>query len=144
MSINFVNEEISFILAGKRQIKKWIQYIASEEGKEIGELNYFFSNDEFVKEINRKYLKHNYNTDIITFNHNVEGILFADIFISVDTVRENAIKYSISFNREIQRVIIHGVLHLIGYDDISDDLQATMRNKEDYCLEVLGSKFSIK
>lgn len=144
MIINFVNEGIKFSLSKKREIKKWIQLIIAEEGKEIGELNYFFSTDEYVREINRKFLNHNYNTDIITFNHNVKSLLFGDIFISIDSVKENSITYNISFDQEIQRVIIHGVLHLIGYDDTTEDSQRIMRGKENYALRILDSKFNIK
>lgn len=144
MSINFFNEGIKLKLADKRILKKWVSYIIEEEKGKLGEINFIFSSDEYVKEINEKYLHHNYYTDIITFNYNENGTLNGDIFISVDTVRDNAIKYHVSFENEIKRVIIHGVLHLLGYDDVNKNLKSQIRKKENYAIDIFYFKFLIK
>lgn len=138
MAINFFVEEIPFKLSNKRNLKNWISRITLYEGKKIGNINYIFASDNYILEINRQYLQHNYFTDIITFNYNEGEIINGDIFISVDTVSANAEKYNnSSFENELYRVIIHGILHLIGYDDKNEESQKIMRNMEDSSLEKL-------
>ncbi|MDP4207485.1 MAG: rRNA maturation RNase YbeY [Bacteroidota bacterium] len=137
MAINFFVEEIPFKLSNKRNLKNWIIGIALCEGKRIGNINYIFASDNYILEINRQYLQHDYFTDIITFNYNEGEIINGDIFISVDTVRVNAEKYKFSFENELYRVIIHGVLHLIGYDDKNEESAKIMRNMEDSSLKKL-------
>lgn len=144
MKINFFNEDVDFVLKDKKNLKSWIKFIVGSHQKQIGELNFVFASDEYVIEINREYLKHNYFTDIITFNYNTSDILSGDIFISIDTVRKNANTYGVSFVNEVHRVMIHGVLHLIGFDDKSDTLKAIMRKQEDTSLEILYSKSFLK
>jgi metalloprotein, YbeY/UPF0054 family len=138
LAINFFVEEIPFKLSNKRNLKNWISRITLYEGKKIGNINYIFASDNYILEINRQYLQHNYFTDIITFNYNEGEIINGDIFISVDTVSANAEKYNnSSFENELYRVIIHGILHLIGYDDKNEESQKIMRNMEDSSLEKL-------
>lgn len=144
MSTNFFNEGITFKLAGKKNLKSWIKCVVESHHKKLGEINFVFASDEYVIEINREYLKHNYFTDIITFNYNSCEVISGDIFISVDTVKRNANTYSVSFVNEIHRVIIHGVLHLIGFDDKTEELQKIMKEQEDSSLEILYSKSFLK
>lgn len=144
MKINFFNEGISFTLRDKKNLRSWIKYIVENHQKKLGEINFVFASDEYVIEINREYLKHNYSTDIITFNYNKGDILSGDIFISIDTVKRNANTYNATDINELHRVIIHGVLHLIGFDDKTDALQKAMRDEEDKSLNIFYSKSFLK
>ncbi|HEY4787388.1 MAG TPA: rRNA maturation RNase YbeY [Bacteroidales bacterium] len=141
MSVYFFDEYSGFKLKKKRAIKDWIKKVISVYDKQTGNINIVFSSDEEVIEINRQYLNHDYFTDIITFNYNDNDIIHGDIFISIDTVRVNAEMYQVSFENELCRVIIHGVLHLLGFDDNNETLKAMMRDKEDKALEVLKAEF---
>lgn len=125
-------------------LKKWIKFVIENEGKKLGEINFVFSSDDYVIEINKKYLKHNFFTDIITFNYNNSNVINGDIFISIDTVKRNAKIYNVSFEVEIHRVIIHGVLHLLGFDDKFEDQQKIMKLEEDRCLSCFDSKSFLK
>ncbi|PID94663.1 MAG: rRNA maturation RNase YbeY [Bacteroidales bacterium] len=121
----------------KRKISKWIKSVALEYGKRVGDIGYLFCNDKKIIEINRQYLDHDYFTDIITFDYTEENIISGDIFISIDTVSSNAKAYGVSFDQELKRVIIHGILHLCGQNDHSEEEQKEMRLKEDKALEML-------
>ena len=125
-------------------LKKWIKFIIENKGKKLGEINFVFSSDDYVIEINKKYLKHNFFTDIITFNYNNSNVINGDIFISIDTVEKNAKIYNVSFEVEIHRVIIHGVLHLLGFDDKLEYQQKIMKLEEDRCLSFFDSKSFLK
>ncbi|MCF0164951.1 MAG: rRNA maturation RNase YbeY [Bacteroidales bacterium] len=136
--INFFTEETSFKLKGKLLIKRWLKEVAEGQGYKISELNYIFCSDNYLLEINKQYLGHDYYTDIITFDNRdnlSEKIVLGDIFISVDTVSVNGTEYGEGFEREMLRVIAHGLLHLIGYDDVTEDLQLEMRAAENVALE---------
>lgn len=136
--LEFVSEQIDFRIKHKKKLEQWIKRIIAEHDFKLIALTYIFCSDDYLHEINLTYLQHDTFTDIITFNNaddvrSVEG----DIFISVDRIRDNAGQLNSSFENELHRVLIHGVLHLLGYDD-KDSLSATeMRNKEDYCLSLL-------
>jgi len=131
-SISFFSEDTPFELPHQHVIKEWIGYIITAEGKSLKHLNYIFCSDAHLLKINQEYLDHDYYTDIITFNSsNQEDVIEGDIFISIDRVQDNALSLGHSFSHELNRVIAHGVLHLIGYDDSSASLQQTMRTKED-------------
>lgn len=118
----------------EKAIEKWIVKIIESEQKEPGNLSFFFCSDNYLLEINQKYLNHDTYTDIITFDY-VEGkIISGDILISIERVRENAEKFEVEFESELSRVVSHGILHLLGYKDKSPEEQATMREKEDFCL----------
>ncbi|HIP36783.1 MAG TPA: rRNA maturation RNase YbeY [Crocinitomix sp.] len=137
--INFNFENTSFPLAQQRTdfFSLWIKHIADLHHKQIGELNYIFCSDDYILEINKQYLNHHYNTDIITFNYNKSNTLNGDIFISLDTVRENAKLYSNNdFNEELDRVVIHGVLHLIGFNDKTEEEQLEMTTQEEVALNL--------
>lgn len=141
LAINFFTEDVDFKLKGKKDIKSWIKNVITSENKVVGNINFIFTTDESLLEINKKYLKHKTYTDIITFNYNQEKILNGDIYISVDRVRDNAKVYSDNFEKELFRVLVHGVLHLIGYDDVSDSLEKVIRQKEDQYLKMLFAEF---
>ncbi len=144
LAINFFTENINFKLQQKRIIKGWINSVANSEAKKIGELSFVFSSDEYMLKINKKYLNHDTYTDIVTFPYNEFDVINGDIFISIDRVKFNAPLYSNSFQSELHRVIVHGVLHLIGYSDKDSKLQSIMRGKENFYLQVLNSKFLLK
>ena len=138
MAILFINDHLDFRLKEKLKLKKWIIKISLKEKKEIGSLNYIFTTDEALLEINRKYLKHNTYTDIITFNYNEGKKINGDVFISVERVRENAKKFGVDFEEELRRVMIHGVLHLCGYRDKKKADAELMRKKENQSLKAFA------
>lgn len=133
--INFFNQDFNYTLKQKNRIREWICTTAKNEGKTIGEITYMFGGDEFILETNRQYLQHDYLTDIITFDYCENDILNGDIAISIERVRENAKTYKVSTEKEMLRVLIHGVLHLCGYKDKSEKEEAQMREKEDFYIQ---------
>ena len=136
--ISFFKENTSFDIKQKNKIKTWLKNIASGYGFEAGDLNYVFCDDEYLLEMNRQYLGHDYYTDIITFDSREDvrnKRLDGDIFISVDTVRANGAEYGEGFEREMMRVIAHGLLHLVGFDDHTAAQQKKMRKAENTALE---------
>ena len=133
--LKFFPEEIDFKISQPQKTSKWIKTISQSEGYKIGDLNYIFCSDDYLLEINKQYLQHDYYTDIITFdNSEEEGKLEGDIYVSIDRVKDNAMALGIDFEIELRRVLIHGLLHLIGYEDADDNLKTIMRAKEDECL----------
>jgi len=137
--VSFFNDGISFNLLGKRKIKNWLTLIAKENHKYIECINYVFTSDILLLDFNKKYLNHNTLTDIITFNHSdSDTTLEADIYISIERVRENAIKFAVPFEDELNRVIVHGLLHLIGLDDKNETEKKQMRNSENHYLVLLA------
>jgi len=133
--LNFFSEDIDFSLPLPQKTKKWIKITAQSEGFEIEGINYIFCSDEYLLEINKQYLDHDYFTDIITFDNSEEDKkLEGDIYISVDRVRENAETLQVEFTTELRRVLVHGLLHLMGHDDGDDALKKEMRAKEDQYL----------
>jgi rRNA maturation RNase YbeY len=137
--IHFFSESIDFDLSESQKITTWIEKIITKEGFEIKLLNYIFCNDEYLHQINLEYLNHDTYTDIITFdNSEKDKTVESDIFISVERVRENATKFDTSFENELARVLIHGVLHLLGYPDKSPEEAEIMRNKEQEALGYLA------
>lgn len=137
--VRYFSEDTKFNYKGRRLTSKWLFSVASAEGKSIGDINVIFCSDPYLLEINRKYLGHDYYTDIITFDYCEGEFLSGDLFISIDTVRDNASFFNTLFEDELHRVIVHGVLHLIGYDDHSDNEKTVMRSKEDLFLSLLSS-----
>lgn len=131
--IRFFKEDTSFELPEKHTVKKWLKSIVIQEGKQIGELSYIFCSDEYLLQVNREYLDHDYYTDIITFdNAEEEEQIEGDIFVSIDRVRDNASTLQVPFEIELRRVLAHGVLHLCGYKDKSSDEEQLMRAKENF------------
>jgi len=125
-----------FDLTQADEISLWLQNVAKSENFEIADLNYVFVSDEELYEMNVKYLNHNTLTDIITFNYVENEIVSGDIFISVDRVKENAVDFNVSFENELLRVMVHGLLHLMNYNDKTDEEQDLMTLKEDEKLKM--------
>ena len=115
--------------------KKWLKDIIKKENKTLGELVYIFCNDDYLLEKNIKYLNHNTLTDVITFDYCLDKIISGDILISVERVRENSESYNVSFSEELNRVMVHGLLHLLGYNDKNPEEKGIIRKKENYYLE---------
>lgn len=136
--ISYLTEDTSFHYSSRRLTSRWIRLVAERAARRVGDISVVFCSDPYILEVNRRYLGHDYYTDIITFDYCEDDILSGDLIISVDTVRANAAEYGASsFEEELKRVIIHGVLHLIGFDDHTPDDQAEMRRQENAALELL-------
>ena len=137
MAIQFFDEDSGFKLKDKNLHKKWLKELANKKGYKVGELTYIFCSDEYLFNINVEYLKHDTYTDIITFdNSEDEETIEGDIFISIDRVKENAIKEDIEFYKELHRVMSHGILHLMGYKDKSKDDIKIMREMENQSISL--------
>jgi probable rRNA maturation factor len=135
--VYFHSEDVGFLLDKKRLYKKWITQIINQHKKKIGNLNIIFCSNSYILEINRKYLNHNYFTDVITFEYDRSDKIDGDIFVSIDQVKINCAGLRVNFIEELRRVIIHGVYHLLGYkDDSAEDIER-MRKMEDKALIVL-------
>ncbi len=151
MPISYNCEDCKYVLENRRAVDAMIRRCVTEEGRKLTQLNIIFCPDDYLLEINRKYLGHNYYTDVITFDYGIEDYLPADksdpraqqpitphvcgdIYISIDTVAQNAAKYGVSATEEMHRVIIHGVLHLCGYNDTFPVEQSAMTAKENHYL----------
>lgn len=135
--INFFNEEVEFTLRQKNNVRKWIEEAVEAEGAEHGPLNFVFCSNAFLHDMNIKYLGHNDLTDIITFDlSDEEGTISGDVFISVEMATDNAREYGTSLQNEIRRLVIHGVMHLIGYKDKSPEDKAVMTEREDHYLSI--------
>jgi len=133
------NYETEFELENEETIQKWISKCIDIRGFSEGELNYIFCNDEYLLKLNVEFLEHDTLTDIISFDYTLGKLISGDIFISVERVKENALKFSQSFNNELNRVIIHGVLHYMGYKDKTEIAKIEMRAQENDCLALLDS-----
>jgi rRNA maturation RNase YbeY len=131
--------ETDFSLEDKRKIRSWIKHIANVEGHELGEINYIFCDDNYLAELNQKYLDHDTLTDILTFDFSEGKKLSGDVFISIERVQENANIFNTKPKDELHRVMIHGILHLCGYKDKSKDETKVMRIKENEALKMLNS-----
>lgn len=134
--ISFQNLSIPFKLKEKTNLKLWIKTIIDKEKHTLGTINYMFCTDDELLEINIKHLNHNTLTDIITFDYTEDKKISSDIFISVDRVLENAQKFEVTFEEELHRVMIHGILHLCGYKDKSKPDAELMRKKENWALKL--------
>lgn len=132
--IRFFSEDVCFDFNQKLLTKRWLNLVAEAEQRNIGDINIIFCSDPYILDINIQYLQHDYYTDIITFDYCEGDVLSGDLFISIDSVRDNSSEFSSSFNDELNRVIVHGLLHLIGYDDHKDEDITVMRSKEDFYL----------
>lgn len=137
-AINFFTEDIVFKLPHPRKTSTWIKRVIQKEKFSLTQVNFIFCSDEYLRAKNIEYLNHKTYTDIITFdNSDTEGELEGDIFISIDRIRENADKFSRPFEEELHRVIIHGILHLLGHDDKTPQQKAAIHKKEDACLALM-------
>jgi probable rRNA maturation factor len=135
--IYFFLEEVSYNLKHKRHIREWITKAIDNEGFKIGILNYIITNDNILVQLNTEYLRHFTLTDIITFDlTEQDGILTGDVYISLDRAKENAREFKVSLSNELHRLMIHGVLHLMGYKDKTAEEKARMRAKEEFYLSL--------
>ena len=136
--INFRSGDRSFVFPNKTHLKSFIASIFKKEKKELGSINYIFCSDDMLLKINQDFLQHNYYTDIITFGLNEPGEpIEAEIYVSIDRVKDNANQQSVSFQNEMQRVLFHGALHLCGYKDKKKSEIIVMRQKEDQYLHLI-------
>lgn len=140
MPITFFTPELKFTLKDKRNVRQWLTTVAQKEGALIADLNYIFCSDNYLLELNKKHLNHNTLTDIITFDTAVtssvvEKQISGDIFISIERVKENAQTFTVPFEHELHRVMVHGLLHLLGYKDKKSVDKAEMTKKEDLYLK---------
>lgn len=134
-NIEFHFEDIVIPDFNPEFFRLWILDVCNHHSKRIGDLNYIFCSDEYILDVNKQHLNHNYYTDIITFNYNVDDVISGDVFISYDTIKSNAVEFSNgSVSEELERVIIHGVLHLVGFNDKTDEDQLEMTKQEDLAL----------
>lgn len=137
-NIHFHTEETDFVLASKTKYKAWLGEIMQIHNFELRELNYIFCSDEYLLNINREYLDHDYYTDIITFdNSEEEGLIEGDIFVSIDRIKDNAKEFNVEFAKELTRVLAHGLLHLIGFGDKEENEISEMRKQEDIAIQKL-------
>lgn len=134
--VSYFFEDTDFVFKGKALNNRWLRLVAESEIRRLGQISIIFCSDNYILDINQKYLQHDYFTDIITFDYCEGDKLSGDLFISVDSVRENAAEFGTEFKDELNRVIVHGILHLIGYDDHTKKEIAEMRSKEDYYLSL--------
>lgn len=134
--VRYYFEDIKFQYKSRRFNNAWLRCVAEREQCRLGDLNIIFCSDPYLLNINLQYLGHDYYTDIITFDYSEKPVVSGDLFISIDTVRDNASFYGAGFDEELHRVIVHGLLHLIGYDDHTDADIAQMRLKENESLSL--------
>ena len=132
--VSFIADSIEMPALDKRKVTRWIRSVAADYNFAVGNINYIFCSDERELEVNRQFLGHDYYTDVITFDYSTETTLNGDIFISLDTVRSNAEMVGTTFEDELRRIIIHGVLHLTGQGDKTPETKAQMTAKEDKAL----------
>ena len=135
--INFFSEDVNFELSHQSNYQKWIEEVIHFHNKIPGNINFIFCSDEHLLTINVEYLNHDYYTDIITFDYTENSIISGDLFISIDRVKDNANTIGTNFIDELNRVCIHGVLHLLGYKDSTEEEKNTMRSLENDCLKKL-------
>ena len=138
MEITFQSEGVDHPQIEEQKIANWIESVAKTYNKEIGEISYLFCDDEKILEVNREYLNHDFYTDIITFDYSEENTISGDIIISLQTVESNSQMYKTDFLEELHRVIIHGILHLSGLNDESEEEEKAMRDAENSALKMLA------
>lgn len=132
------NYEIDFKLKNESHLKSWLENCIEVRGFKLGEINYIFCDDDDLLKLNVEFLKHDTLTDIISFDYSLGKLINGDIYISVERVMENALEFTQSIENEINRVMIHGILHYMGYKDKSEKEREEMREQEDICLSLLG------
>lgn len=143
MSIRFSAQSVDFKLAEPQKVKTWLSEVIQRRGKSVGNINYLFCDDEYLLGINQRYLNHDTYTDIITFDYVAGNLISGDIMISVDRVGENAAKFGVPFEQELRRVVVHGVLHLLGQGDKSDEEAREMRRLEEEALSLFHGEQNV-
>ncbi len=137
-SINFFTEDINFTLRQKIKLRNWIRSTIEHNQHKLEVINYIFTSDNYLLTINKEYLDHDTFTDVITFNQSTDPkLLEADIYISIERIKDNAKKFNLPFSDELHRVMIHGVLHLLGFTDKEESEKVVMRKKENHYLALL-------
>ena len=126
----------SFTLKNKRKIKNWLKDTIVNEKKKVGDINYIFCSKEYLKKMNNDYLSKNYETDVISFDFSKDNKISGDIYISSETVKKNSIIFNVCFNNELKRVMVHGLLHLLNYNDKSKQELKIMREKENFYINL--------
>lgn len=139
MAISFSVQKERFQLRERLKLKKWISLVIQQSNKRVGEIGYLFCDDAYLLQVNQTYLNHDTYTDIITFDYVSADVISGDIMISVDRVKENAKLFNVSVQQELLRVIIHGILHLLGNGDKTDAEAAKMRSLEDQAIALWAS-----
>ena len=134
------NYETDFELHNEKDFVNWLSAVISSENKKEGEINYIFCDDDYLLEINQNYLDHDTLTDIISFDYSVGNELNGDVFVSIQRVRENATEYKVTFQEEIQRVLVHGILHYCGYKDKTESDELVMRAKEEEKMKMFNAE----
>jgi probable rRNA maturation factor len=139
LSIRIFYDGVDYRLRSWKKVRNLVEKVISDEGKISGDLNFILTTDEALLELNRKFLKHNYFTDVISFRSESRNLISGEVYISVDTVKINSKNYKVSYTAEMLRVIIHGVLHLCGLDDGTERERLVMRERENYWLNIFDS-----
>jgi rRNA maturation RNase YbeY len=142
VAISYSSYDIEYNLPGKEQISQWITQVIENKNFIVGDINYIFCSDNYILETNRKFLSHDYTTDIITFDYSKRRRISGDVLISIPTVSYNAERFGVTFFNELLRVMIHGVLHLMGYKDSNDKEKEEMRRAEDISLLFYETNFA--
>jgi len=136
LPFHFFCEDIDYRLTQKTELRDWLNLVVTDHSKKIKQVNYIFCTDQYLRQINKRFLRHNDYTDIITFDYAEDEYIQSDVFISLERVRDNALTYNVSVTNELQRVLVHGLLHLVGYKDKSPEEKALMTQKEEYYLSL--------
>ena len=144
MAIRFSVQSGDFELAEPEKVRRWLSEVIRRRGMSVGNVNYLFCDDEYLIQVNRQYLDHDTYTDIITFDYVAGGLVSGDILISVERVGENAVLFGVPFEQELNRVVVHGVLHLLGQGDKSDSEAAEMRRQEEEALALWNTMFRVE
>lgn len=139
MSISYFSEDIKLPKIQRRIISLWVKEVAKTYHKKVGDINYIFCSDEHILKINKQFLQHDYYTDIITFDYCENDTISGDLFISLDTIKTNAEKFSTEYEQELHRVIIHGILHLCGINDKGIGEREIMEAEENKALSILAN-----
>jgi len=136
MAVHYLEEDRKATGFNRTVTKKWLHDVVRLEGKKPGIISYVFCSDEFLADINNRFLNRDYYTDVISFDYTENGVISGDIMISVDRVKENAVEMGVAYTEELKRIMVHGLLHLIGYEDSTAESKAIMSNREDLYLDM--------
>jgi len=131
LKLQIFYDNVSYKFKSWQKFKRLVDELIRNEGKVVGEISFIITSDDYLRNVNKEFLNHDYFTDVISFNYSSEGNIAGEIYISEDTVRRNSIEYNVEFENEMLRVMIHGILHLVNYDDETDEKRQEMRRLED-------------
>ena len=140
MKLQIFYDNVSYKFKSWQKFKRLVDELIRNEGKVVGEISFIITSDDYLRNVNKEFLNHDYFTDVISFNYSSEGNITGEIYISEDTVRRNSIEYNVEFDNEMLRVMIHGVLHLVNYDDETDEKRQEMRRFEDKWMNLFFEK----